>query len=169
MSVVNRDSTAIADMVATPRVAVNPAKGAPGLLRETAGYVANAADDSANSIHRFCRVPSNARISQVLLSTGDATTAGAVDIGIYQISSNGGAVVDADLFASALALTGGPFQNTDVTYESGEYTEAESAKALWEVLGLSADPKREYDVAATITTTFNGAAVGQILKVRFVV
>lgn len=169
MAQTNRNSTAIADMVAIPRVPVNPCKGAPGQLVEAAGYVANAADDSQNAIHRFVRVPSNARISQVLFSTGDASSAGAVNIGIYQTADNGGAVVDADLFASALDLTGGPFQNTDVTYESGEYTVAESVSALWEVLGLSADPKREYDVAATISTTYNGAAVGQLLKVRYVI
>lgn len=169
MAEVNRNSTAIADMVATPQVLVNPSKGAAGVLKEVAGYVANAADDSANSIHRFCRVPSNARISQVLLTTGDATTAGAVNIGVYQTAGNGGAVVDADLFASALALTGGPFVNSDQTYESGEYTEAESVKPLWEVLGLSSDPNREYDIATTISTTYNGAAVGQLIKVRYVI
>jgi hypothetical protein len=169
MAQVDRNSTAIADMVATPRVPVNPSKGAAGQLFEAAGYVANAADDSQNSVHRFCRVPSNARISQVLLTTGDASSAGACDIGIYQTVDNGSAVVDSDLFASAFALTGGPFENTDVTYESDEYTEAESVKPLWEVLGLSADPCREYDVAAKITTTYNGAAVGQLLKVRYVI
>lgn len=169
MAVTNRNSTAIADMVAIPRVPVGSTKGAAGQLFEVAGYVANAADDSANSIQRFCRVPSNARISSVLLTTGDATLAGNIDIGIYQTADNGSAVVDADLFASALALTGGPFTNNDVTYESGEYTAAESVKPLWEVLGLSADPKREYDIASTITTTFDGAAVGQLIKVRYVI
>ena len=169
MAEVNRNSTAIADMVAVPRVPVNPTKGAAGQLFEAAGYVANAADDSANSIHRFCRVPSNARISEVLLTTGDASSAGNINLGIYQTAENGGAVVDADLFASAFALTGGPFENVDLTYESDEYTEAESVKPLWEVLGLTSDPNREYDVAATISTTYNGAALGQLLKVRFVI
>lgn len=169
MAITNRNSTAIADMVSVPNVLVNPSKGAAGILREVCGYVANAADDDATSVYRFCRVPSNARISQVLLSTGDATTAGAINVGLYQTADNGGAVVDADLFASALALTGGPFQNQDITYESGEYTEAESAKPLWEVLGLTSDPKREYDVCAVISTTYQAAAVGTIIKVRYVV
>jgi hypothetical protein len=83
-----------------------------------------AATIAANDTVRLVRVPSNARISQVLLSTGDATTAGAVNIGVWQTNDNGGAVVDADLFASALALTGGPFNNSDQTFESGEYTYA---------------------------------------------
>lgn len=167
MAQVDRNSTAIADMVATPRVPVNPSKGAPGTLREVAGYVANAADDSQNSVHRFCRVPSNARISEILLTTGDASIAGAVNIGLYQTAANGGAVVDADLFATTLALTGGPFHNAQVIDEA-QYTAAEQLKPLWEVLGLSADPQREYDVAITISTTYDGAAVGQALKVRYV-
>lgn len=167
MAVINRNSTAIADMVAIPRVPVGSTKGAAGQMFESAGYVANAADDSATSILRFCRVPSNARISSVQMTTG-AATAGAVDIGVYQTADNGGTVVDADLFASAQALTAALF-NADVTYESGEYTVAESVKPLWEVLGLSSDPGREYDVAATITTTFSAASVGQVLKVRYVI
>lgn len=169
MAIVDRNSTAIADMVATPVVLVNPSKGAPSTLRESAGYVANAADDTAASIHRFCRVPSNARISQLLFSTGDATTAGALNLGIYKTVDDGGTVVDADLFVSALDLTGGPFLNVDVTYESGEYTVAESVMPLWQALGLTSDPKIEYDIAATISTTYNGAAVGQLLKARYVI
>lgn len=169
MAITNRNSTAIADMVATPVVFVNASKGAGAALQETMGYVANAADDSGTSVFRMCRVPSNARISAVFLTTGDATTAGAIDIGVYQIADNGGAVVDADLFASALALTGGPFTNFDVTFESGEYTVDETVKPLWQVLGASADTNRLYDIAITITTTYNAAAVGTALKVQYVV
>lgn len=169
MATVNRNSSAIADMVATPKVLVNPTKGSAGRLREVAGTVTTAADDSSTSVGRFCRVPSNARISQVLLSTSAAaSTAGAVDIGIYQTADNGGAVVDADLFGSAVALTSTKKENLDVTYESGEYTMDESVQPLWQVLGLTVDPNREYDVAYTITTTFNGGPTGINLKVRYV-
>lgn len=169
MATVNRNSTIIADQVATPKVLVSPSKGSPAPLVSTAGYVANAADDSATSVHRFCRVPSNATIRQVLFSTGDATTAGALDIGVYKTAGDGGAVVDADLFASAFVLTNGPFSNSDVTFESGQYTQAEAVKPLWEVLGLTADPQCEYDIAGTITTTYDAAAVGQLLVVNYVV
>ncbi len=169
MAVVDRNSNTIANTVATPKVLNSPQVGGAGILREVAGLVTPAVDDTANSIHRFVRVPSNARISSVVLCTADATTAGAVDIGVYQTSENGGAVVDADLFASALALTGGPFNNSDQTYESGEYTYAESVKPLWEVLGLTADSKRDYDIAWTITTTFDAVGTSAVLKVRYVV
>ena len=89
-------------------------------------------------------------------------------MGVYQTAENGGAVVDADLFASALDLAGGPYNNLDITFESGEMTYAESEKPLWEVLGLTADPQREYDVAYTISTTFNGGPTAVRLALRFV-
>lgn len=169
MAQTDRNSTAIADMVATPRVPVDVTKGAAGVLKEVSGYVANAADDSANSIHRFCRVPSNARISEVRIFAGNASSAGAVNVGVYQTAENGGAVVDADLFGSAVAMTSSALtEGVDITYESDEYTFAEAHMPLWQVLGLTADPCRDYDIATTISTTFNGATVGMAIRVRYV-
>ena len=168
MPLVNRNSTAIADMVASPKVLVNPSKGAAGHLMEVAGYVANAADDSQNSVFRFCRVSSNVRISQVILAAQNAT-AGAVNVGVHQTADNGGAVVDADLFGSAVALTSSALtEGVDITYESNEYTFAESVQPLWQVLGLTSDPNREYDITATVSTDFNAAGVGMLMKVRYV-
>lgn len=167
MAVVDRNSEAISNLTATPRVINGPELSA-NKLQEVIGVIASAADDSQNSIGRFCRVPSNARISQLLISAADASTAGAINVGVYQTAENGGAVVDADLFASAFDLSGGPYTNQDITFESGEYTFAESEKPLWEVLGLSADPCRDYDIAYTISTTFNGGPTSIRLAVRFV-
>jgi hypothetical protein len=169
MAQVNRNSNVITNAVATPKTVNNPAVGGAAQLMEVAGLVTCAADDSSGSIHRFVRVPSNARISQVLFSTADASSAGAINVGIYQTADYGSAVVDADLFASALDLSGGPFNNLDITFESGEYTYAEAVKPLWEVLGLSADPCREYDIAATISTTYNGAGTTQLLSAKYVI
>lgn len=161
-------STQITNATATPKV-LNNSNVSVGEMKESIGVATVSATQASGDIIRFCRVPSNARISEVLLSTGDATLAGNIDIGVYQTDDNGGAVVDADLFASALALTGGPFQNSDQTFESGQYTYAESAQPLWQVLGLSADSNREYDICATVTTTFDGADTTQVLKVRYAI
>ena len=141
---------------------------AGGVLRESVGYIVPTAAAEAASTYRFCRVPSNCRISQILLSCADFTTAGAIDIGIWQTAENGGAVVDRDLFSSALDLSGGPFAHLEVTYESTEYTLAESELMLWQVLGLSVDPCREYDIVAYVTTAFNGGQP-MLLKTRYVV
>lgn len=168
MAVVNRSSTAISNETATPSIANSPPFAA-GVLRSIVGSVASAADDSATSIGRVLRIPSNACVSAVLLSCADATTAGIVDVGIYQTAENGGAVVDADFFASLFALTNGPYSNTDITFESGEYSFAEADTPLWQALGLTADPHRDYDVAYTITTTFNGGPTRIRLVVNYTV
>lgn len=162
MAIVDRKSTFITNATATPRVLTNSAVS-EGRLRSCGGTITPATDDSATSVFRFCRVPSNARVRGVYVTAADFTTAGAVNIGLHATQDDGtGAVVDADLFASALDLSGGPFTHLDVTFESGEYTVAEADQLLWQVLGLSADPQKWYDVTATISTNFNG---GQAIRI----
>jgi hypothetical protein len=166
MATVN--STWITNAVAAPVVLTSSNQSAGRVF--TAKSVATvSATQTSGDIIRLVRVPSNARIDAVLLSTGDATTAGAIDIGVYQTAGNGGAVVDADLFASALALTGGPFARSDQTFESGQYTYAESCLPLWQVLGLSADSNRDYDIAATVTTTGDGMGTTMALEVQYAI
>ncbi len=170
MSAENLKSSAITNATAVPLVKTN-ANVSGGLMKEAVGYIVPAAAAEANSTYRFCRVPSNCRISAVLISAVDFTTAGNVDVGIYQTAENGGLVVDADLFASALDLAasaGAVLGDFPIQYESGEYTFAEAETMLWQVLGLSADPCIEYDVVAKVTTAFNGGQP-MLLKVRYVV
>lgn len=162
MAVVPRNSTTIANSIADPPIINSPPR-VGGRRRHYREVVASAADDSATSVFRFFRVRSSDTVVQVTLSAADATTAGAVDCGLYQTADNGGAVVDADLFASAFDLAGGPYNNADITFESGQYTYAESLTKVWQVLGLTEDPNREYDVALTVTTTFNGGPTSILL------
>lgn len=164
MSAEHLKSTYLTNATATPKTTNNA--HLRGHMIEAIGVITPSATSEANSTHRFVRVPSNARISAVLLKCAAFTTAGAVDIGVYQTAENGGAVVDADLFASAQVLTAA-LDWADKTYESTEYTIAESEKPLWEVLGIAADPCIEYDIAATVTTAFNGGSIFG-LKVRYV-
>jgi len=164
----NVNSTWITNAVATPKVFTDANKSA-GIAKVAKSAATVSATQASGDTIRMVRVPSNARIDAVLLTTADATTAGNVDIGIYQTEENGGAVVDSDLFASALALTGGPFVRSDQTFESGEYTYAESAKPLWEVLGLTSDPGREYDVVLKVTTTGDGMGTVVVLEVHYAI
>jgi len=151
---------------ATPRV-LDDSRETKARLMESCALLEAGAGDASDSTYRFFSVPSNARISQILLSCDDVGTAGAVDIGVYQTTENGSAVVDADLFASAQVLTTA-LTNSDVTYESGQYNVDESEKPLWSVLGLSADSKRDYDIVATVTAAPESAGT-IVLKGRFVV
>lgn len=152
----NLKSAVLTNADASPPV-INNANIAGGFVRQVRGAITTASADTTNDVHRFVRVPSNARISRVRLDTQAAfTTAGAADFGVYQTAANGGAVVDADLFGSAVSLSAAKREGLDITFESGEYTMAESVQPLWQVLGLTSDPNIEYDIAATVTTTYNG-------------
>lgn len=164
----NVNSTWIGNAVATPKVATNSNQSVGQVFSAKSVATVSATQSSGDTI-RLVRVPSNARIDAVLLTTGDATTAGNINIGVWQTADNGGAVVDADLFASALALTGGPFTRSDQTWESGEYTYAESCLPLWQVLGLTTDPNREYDIVAQVSTTGDGMGTTMVLEVQYVI
>jgi len=164
----NVNSTWITNLVANPKVLTNSNQSSGRVFTAKSVATVSATIPSGDTV-RFVRVPSNARIDAVLLTTGDATTAGAINIGVWQTVENGGAVVDADLFASALALTGGPFARSDQTFESGEYTYAESCLPLWQVLGLTADSNREYDIVAEVSTTGNGMGTVIALEVQYAI
>lgn len=166
MAVQHLDSVSITNMVAIPRVPVD-GRVQGGTMKIACGTVTPAANDTANSTYRFCRIPSNAVVHQVLLSCAVASTAGAINIGIWQTDGNGDTVVDADLFASAKALITTANTNTDVTFESGVYTYALADGPLWEALALTEDSQRDYDVVAQVSTTFNGGPTAIHLKVIY--
>lgn len=167
MAVVHLKSTQVTNSDASPPV-LNNANVDGGIVRCVAGVVTNSAADDVASTYRYCRVPSCARIKRVTYASAAAGATGQLDIGVYQTAANGGAVVDADLFASAVDPGGGAIAPTDVTHESGQYTYAESLLPLWQALGLSADPQREYDIAATVTEIM-ADAVAHKVEVEFVV
>lgn len=161
-------SLAITNRDATPQVA-NSSYLEGGLLRECVGTVEMTTADSG-STYRFCQVPSNCRISQIMLFCDDVGNAGAMDFGIYQTTANGGAVVDADFFASAVDINTAALNGTDITYEAataaGQIDDIDDQ--LWVQLGLSADPGRMYDIVGT-STTAAGTGGTVSLRVRYVV
>lgn len=166
MAVVTRKSGPITNRDATPRVPNNPALGG-ALLREVVGTLESVSGNDIASIYIMCQVPSNARISQILLYCDDVGSTTIADIGLYQTTENGGAVVDADFFGSAVSLKDGALNGTDVTHESTVFDPDDIEKMLWEALGLSTDPKIMYDVALTLTAASDAAATIS-LKVRYV-
>jgi hypothetical protein len=166
MAVEALKSAAITNADATP-VVFNNARVARAPIQEAIGTKQASASASIGSTYRLARIPSNARISEVILSCDAFDTTGASDIGIYQTSANGGAVVDADFFASAVDLTSA-LPNTAVTHESGVFGIEDVEKPLWEALGLSADPQRDYDVALTLTEANGAGATPDVtLRVRY--
>lgn len=163
MAVVNTKASAVTAADAGTAVKKNLTAG---VLKECAGTLEAVSGDSIASVFRLARVPSNARISRVLLSC-DAITTCAGDVGIYDVAAvNSGAVIDADFFASAQSLATA-LANTDVTHESGVFGVEDIEQPLWQALGLSADPGKQYDIAVTLTAAA-GSAGTVSLKVAYV-
>ncbi len=149
------DSTLISNRAATPRVANSPYNDAK-MKSSGVGIVEVSTATDADDELRFCRVRSNAQIRNVMLTCNAITSTGAMNVGIYRTDDDGGAVVDADFFASAQAVTSG-LRDSNITHESGAYGIDERDEPLWEALGLSADPQLWYDVVGTVTTDMGGS------------
>jgi len=149
------DSTLISNRAATPRVANEPYNDAKMKTTGVGLVEVSTSTDTADEI-RFMRVRSNAVIKQVLLSCDAIDTTGAIDVGIYRTDDDGGAVVDADHFASAQLVTTA-LVDSNVAHESGVYGIEDKDKPLWEALGLSADSQVWYDVVGTLTADMGGA------------
>lgn len=168
MAAENLKSLAITNRDAVPQVK-NSSHLEGGVLRECVGTMEMTTLD-AGSTYRFCQVPSNCRISQLMLFSDDVGNAGLMDFGIYQTTANGGAVVDADVFASAVDINNALLNGVDITYESGTTTAQidDIEKTLWVQLGLSADPGIMYDVVGT-STQAAGTGGTISLRVRYVI
>ena len=142
-------SAPITNANATPRVKNNSGVEG-GILRQACAFLECTAKDAA-STYRMVRIPSNATGISVIFATDDQGTTGDTDIGIYQTNENGGAVVDADFFASAQDLFTAALTDSPVQHESAVYGKEDVEKSIWEALGLSADPDIMYDVVLTLT------------------
>lgn len=163
MAIVNTKAAAITAGDTAGTLAKKSLSGA--ILKESCGTLEAVSGDSIGSVYRLARVPSNARVSRVLIGC-DAITTCAGDVGVYEIAAAGGAVVDADLFTSAQSLATAIVINTDVTHESGIYGVEDVEQPLWQALGLTADPGKLYDIAITLTAAA-GSAGTVSLKVQY--
>ena len=106
MAVVTTKSTAITNRDATP-VVLNNGAIICGDAKRTVGVVAVANGDSVGSKYIHCSIPSNAVVYSCSFSCPDIGTTTAGDIGLYQTTANGGAVVDADFFKAANVFNAG--------------------------------------------------------------
>lgn len=157
-------SPVITNRDASPRV-TSGAHLSDGLVHETYGHVTTTSGVTTGSTYRLCSVPSNARVSEILISTAAMGGSSAADIGLYQTTANGGAVVDADFFAAAATLVSA-LTNSQIAMTQTVNTITKQGQRVWEALGLSADTLRSYDVVLTTTATITtGGLVG--VKVRY--
>lgn len=166
MATENLKATQLTNRDSVPPVANN--RQLDGILREVVGTVEAGAGDTS-SHYRMVQLPSWCRVSQIALFSDDVGASGAVDIGIFDTTANGGAVVSQALFASAIDVNTAALNGSEVTYEAGTSTAQidDIEKCLWEQLGLSSDPQKFYDVVITPSTSL--ATGGTLsLRVRYV-
>lgn len=126
--------------------------GARALIRMAVASVAAADDD--DSVYRLFKVPSNIVIHQIRLSNTAINDGTDYDLGVY--STDLGAAVEADLFIDGRTMA---VAARDVDGTSNVDVE-DLSKPLWELLGLSEDPSKVYDIAITANTV--GDAAGHI-------
>jgi hypothetical protein len=160
MAVVAVKSTLITNADATPVVLNSPrVDGAFEHVKVATAAITDT--DSIASTYRMFRVPSNAVMTDLRIYSPDIGTTTISDIGLY--AADGGAVVDADFFASALSLKDGALNGTDVLHESAVFSIANSGKELWDALGLTSDPSVFYDVAFTLTAAADATATVKLI------
>lgn len=138
----------------TGRDSSPPSKGGmtlgPRRLYDDSATVEVTNGDSIGSKFILATVPSHASMRELVVLC-DAITSAAADFGLYRTTQDGGAVVDADLFASAQSIATAITAGTNVLHESGVLDVSKIEQPLWQVLGLASDPGIDYDIVATLT------------------
>ena len=155
MSVVTTKSVQITNRDASPRV-LNNAFLEGAMVRSARDVCSIANGDSVGSKYLFFTLPSNAVPISVRKSHPDIGTTTAADVGLYRTTVDGGAVVDADFFTAATVLNAGAVTKGELV-GGNVPTPANGGKRLWELLGLSSDPKILYDVVLTLTGAADAA------------
>lgn len=146
--------------------------GAPRLTKRAHVNIGTAA--AIGDEIRLCQIKSGARIYEARLISDGGATAGAADLGLYKSGANhDGAVIDADLFGSALATSGAiTYANSDAFIESTNLTDQDRGKYLWELADLGAgtytkDPVEQWEFVLTVTTAFTVAVTDMVLIVTY--
>lgn len=157
MAVENKLGANLTKMSATPVQNVD-AVLAGGKVRSFADTVEIAAADDDGSTFRIARVHSSWRIRSIR-GYNDAITSGtAYEIGLYQTAENGGAVVDADAYASAVSMATASTAGVEYAFEARNIDKIQNR--VWQDAGLTSDPNRYYDLVVTATTI--GSAAGTL-------
>jgi hypothetical protein len=157
MAVVNTKTTQLTNQDA----AADPfaSNGRQEMVQVATIEVAAADDDT--SVYRLLRLPSAAVLTSIKVANDALGTNAAYEIGIFQTAANGGAVVDADEFATLAMVSASAWR--EVLDEAAATDCSKIGKPLWERIGLTADSARPYDLVAYGATA--GDAAGTISAV----
>lgn len=174
-------STSITNLDAASIILSTAGMGAEGVLRAASDSVTSTAGVTVGSTYKVVRIPTNAKIKQLLLTCAahgglaaadisvahsDSTTDGtpaSLQGNIVQISA-----ADNKLFGAALSLVSA-LNNSDKTF-AGTFVSAHANMELWNVLvtlgatTFSADPGGFFDLVVKSTATdTSGGNIGLIV------
>lgn len=158
MAVDHVKSTPITNLDAQPPAINTAGEGGPAPLKSATASAVGVASSSINATYQFVRVPSNAKIKEIMFESA-TQAAGAGDIGLYYATDGLGGkptsllaanAINQSFFASAVSLA--PAAYGSVLNESGSYTVDKRNQPLWQAAGLSADPGGNFDIVLTLTT-----------------
>lgn len=138
-----RESAQLALRDANPQVLIDPAL-IGSHPRRSLGLVLCVTSDAANSPYRFFQVPSSAVISSLKLWNDALSASTTLDIGVADVPTvNAGAAVSQALFASTVAATSA---NAGVEERYNALAISTAGQPLWQLLGLTVDPFKNYDI-----------------------
>jgi len=150
----------------------NPGRFGSSLKIARAAVTVDSAD---GDVFRFFTLPSGARIWHVYFACTDSGTTGVIDIGLHKAgTAHDGAVIDDDLFATAVVTTTAApgVVRVDVLLESTTLVEADRGKYLWQLADAGAgtyttDPFEDWDFTGTMDTGGDASAT-YTLEVQYV-
>lgn len=194
MTVNHQKSTAVTNLDATPPLRPTSGEGGVGIEKTVEAAVALTASGAQYSTVQLARVPSNVIIKEIELLSPSQGTTGIFDVGAYYATdgSKAGAAtvladdntdaIDADFFIDGAdaggqavfvhAIPGGGFKITSTTpaiLSNAAWTAAKANQPLWQALGLSADPKCNIDIVASLTDEAAGTGAATVYaRVKFI-
>lgn len=163
MAVVNRQTSSITNLVASPPVKLDVNQSG-ARIRVKSDSILSISTDSNGSVYRFFRVKAHDVIkSLVIFLDSQASSAHTIDVGVY--ASEGGAVIDIDAIATAFAGNTAITVGTEIRFEVLNITTVNDA--IWQNAGVSTEPAAgtEYDIAVTVKARGSTPADGDIVLI----
>lgn len=166
-------STLAGTLALDPSVKIDAGRaGAPRMIKRARVNIGTAAQIGDEI--RLCSLKSGARVYEVRLVSDGGATAFTADLGLYKSGTNhDGAVIDADLFGSALVVsTAITYASSDQFIESTNLTDQDRGKYLWELADLgagtySSNPVEMWDIVLTPTVAATVAVTDLLLIVVY--
>jgi len=146
MAVINsNESVNLANLALVPPVMPQAKTNGAPILAITS-IVAIGTSDLPNSMWRVARLPSNALLHKLVVSTDAQTGSTDFNIGVaYNPNKSSGATINVNCLADALTLATASRALDGLK----DVSIANSAKELWQLAGLTADPQCSLDIILT--------------------